>query len=178
MKKPRSLNNWLVCLVVLFSFSAFAYSFTFEEPTRYKLDFEDLAPQDSDHSIPCPSEFYYAFADKDIILRTPREYEDFVNAKINCNAQKPPRIDLSRKTIIGRYVIASGCKSPIFDKEVIQDDNKKEVKYIITVRQKGTCPRLWADLNLIAVPKVEENYQVIIEVRETVETEEVAVSVE
>ena len=159
-------------LAVMFSFFVFAFGFTFEEPKLYKISFEDLGPPESGHSIPCPSEFFYRYGEKTIVINNIKEYNDFVNSKVNCNVQKPPDIDFARKTLIGRYVIASGCKPPVYDKEVLQDDEKQEIKYIITVKQKGTCERLWGDMNWISVPKVPQGYAVDLEVKETVEAEE------
>mgnify|MGYP001609025296 CR=1 FL=1 len=170
------MKKTLVFITVFFSFSAFASGQAFEEPKRFNVSFEDLRPLDSDHSIPCPAEFFFAYGEKAIIINTLSEYKDFVNNKVNCNAQKPQEIDFTRKVLLGRYVITAGCKAPVFDKEVIQDDEKKEIKYTITARQKGTCARLWGDMNWIVMPKVPQGHAIIIDVREFVESEQVSVS--
>lgn len=137
------------------------------------VSFEDLGPPEADHSIPCPFEFYITYGEKDFMITTRQEYLDFINAEIHCNTQKPPEINFLTQTLVGRYVIASGCHSPVFDKEVIRDDEKKWFKYIITVRQKGTCQRLWADMNWIAIPKVPAGYKIVTEIREVMEVEQV-----
>jgi hypothetical protein len=167
-----------VFITVFLIFAVFASGQSFEEPKRFNVLFEDLRPLDSDHSIPCPAEFFFTHGEKAIIINTLSEYKDFVGNKVNCNAQKPPEIDFTKKVLLGRYVITGGCKAPVFDKEVIQDDEKKEIKYTITARQKGTCARLWGDMNWIAMPKVPKDYAAIIDVREFVESEPVSVSLD
>ncbi|GEM_PF-5938854 len=170
------MKKALIFITAIFYFSALALGLEFEEPRRFNVVFDDLRPLDSDHSIPCPAEFFFTYGEKPIIINTLSEYKDLVNNKVNCNSQKPPEIDFTKKVLLGRYVITAGCKAPVFEKEVIQDDDKKEIKYTITVRQKGTCVRLWGDMNWIVMPKAPKDYAVIIDVREYVESEQVSVS--
>jgi len=169
------MKTILIFITVFFYFSVLLLGQTFEEPKRFSVVFEDLMPLDSDHSIPCPAEFFFMHGEKAIIINTLSEYNDFVNNKVNCNVQKPPEIDFKKNVLLGRYVITGGCKAPVFDKEVIQDDEKKEIKYTIIARQKGTCSRLWGDMNWIAVPKAPKDYAINIDVREYVESEQVSI---
>ena len=172
------MKNILAFITAFFIFAVFVSGQAFEEPKRFNVIFEDLRPLDSDHSVHCSAEFFFTYGEKAIIINTLSEYKDFVNNKANCNSQKPPEIDFTRKVLLGRYVIIAGCNAPVFDKEVIQDDEKKEVKYTVTARQKGTCARLWGDMNWIVMPKAPQDYAVIIDVREFVESEQVSVSIE
>lgn len=170
------MKKILIFIAAFFSFSVFASGQAFEETKRFNVLFEDLRPLDSDHSIPCEADFFFQYGEKAIIINTLSEYKDFANNKVNCNAQKPPEIDFTKKVLLGKYVITAGCKPPVFDKEVIQDDEKKEIKYTITARQKGTCARLWGDMNWIVMPKAPQDYVIIIDVKEFVESEQVSVS--
>lgn len=96
-----------------------------------------------------------------IIINSAEQYEKFrTEIDIYCTGQHLPNIDFNAQTVLGSY--AQGSCGASFERDIRKDDVKKIVQYSVAVKNhfcRSGPPRI--DLNLIAVPKISSDYQII-----------------
>lgn len=81
-----------------------------------------------------------------------------------CEDYTLPDIDFSTVTLLGKYASGGGC-SIDFKRTVLISEKEKEYKYIIKVKEKGSCLMFGSSWNLITVPKLPSDYTVKFEVK-------------
>ena len=121
----------------------------------------------------CFSDFT-EIADEDIVIRTEAEYlnlqeilrQEYIG--INCDTASLPIIDFSKYTLLGKLTQGGGC-SANYDREVIRDNENKEIRYSIAVEYVGACYMFIQNWNWACVPKFPNDYSVVIHTEDSYE---------
>lgn len=79
----------------------------------------------------------------------------------NCDSIIPLNVDFSKHSIIGQYVTGK-CYMSV-TKELIIDNNKKEFIYNIKVEDCGLCKKMAFSKQLVLVPVIPDDYDVVFE---------------
>ncbi|MBL4715360.1 MAG: hypothetical protein COC01_05540 [Bacteroidetes bacterium] len=82
----------------------------------------------------------------------------------SCSTYVLPEIDFANYTLIAKKTSVEGCNVKI-DKNVYVNSDKKEYLYIIEVDETGDCTDLIINMNWMTLPKMEDDYELVIEVK-------------
>jgi hypothetical protein len=83
------------------------------------------------------------------------DYETYL---ATCNVF--PDVDFARFSLLGYQGVGSGCMVT-FEKDVIRDDQNKQVIYQLEIIEEGSCQTAVSNRNLILVPAVPAEYEVV-----------------
>ena len=135
-----------------------------------ELQYEDVEFFDSDDMFGCGRHLSGGSRDfgDSFVINSQDEYKKLQSDAMqffNCKWDtKPPEIDFSQKTLLGKYAQGGGC-SIDFKKKVYRDDSNKKIIYSIYVIEKGGCAKVGFDGNWILIPKIPSDYNVEFEVK-------------
>jgi hypothetical protein len=85
-------------------------------------------------------------------------YEEFL---ATCNVF--PEVDFSQYTVLGNHASGTGC-TVSFEKHVFREDTEKKITYHLSVVEEGACEKVEYSRNLILVPRIPLEYQVLFNV--------------
>lgn len=83
------------------------------------------------------------------------DYETFV---ATCNVF--PEVDFARFSLLGYQAMGSGC-TVTFEKDVFRDDKNNQILYKLEIIEDGFCETAVSNRNLILVPAVPAEYDVV-----------------
>jgi hypothetical protein len=105
----------------------------------------------------------------EVIIQNEIEYRDFANSvkldydliTIDCDTVKLPYVDFDKFTLLAKITQGGSCTAS-YERRLIKDIKNKRIIYEISVYYKGYCDMLQGSRNFALVPKVAEDYTIII----------------
>jgi hypothetical protein len=85
-------------------------------------------------------------------------YEEFL---ATCNVF--PEVDFSQYSVLGNHASGTGC-TVSFERHVFREDTEKKITYQLSVVEEGACEKVEYSRNLILVPCIPLEYQVLFNV--------------
>jgi len=107
----------------------------------------------------------------EVIIRNDIEYHDFTDSvkndlgNVDCDTVKIPDVDFNKFTLLAISTQGSGC-SASYERRVFKDIKNKRIIYEISIYYKGPCDMLQGSRNWALVPKIPEDYTIIIDEKE------------
>jgi hypothetical protein len=102
---------------------------------------------------------------KEVIILDNKTYQDFGDSiKVHfvnndCSTAVLPNIDFSKYFLIGKLTEGGGC-SVKYDRQVIDNIEKRTLVYKIKADYSGNCKMLIINMNWVLIPKVYSDYTI------------------
>jgi hypothetical protein len=148
------------CLLIAIAFLAFAFpSCEKQDGPIVEVEFLDASFFGTCFSGVHKKEY------KEVIILDNQAYQDFGDSirvhfvDKDCSTAKLPNIDFTKYFLLGRYTEGGGC-SVKYDRQVIDNKDKRTLLYKIKVDYSGNCLKLIFNMNWALIPKTYSDYTI------------------
>ncbi len=91
------------------------------------------------------------------LVRTEAEYKKLLWNRPGygfCATYKLPKIDFTKRTLMGFQTLVGGCHEPAYEKMVLFDAKRNVYVYTVKIKVQGNCKLGFGKVHWITIPKI------------------------